>query len=130
MKGGGPDCPKGQEFKYDLEVYLVPKLDNSKSYITNFDQTKMIKQPLQTDEMVVCLENVKLKINDGSYKNFIGVSSLRIDSAMIEEGFYLSFLLIFEIDPSSRNLKARCVESHKGGTITCLTDYQGSLVAV
>ena len=38
---------------------------------------------------------------DGTLKNFICLSTIEIDSGMIEEGFYKSFLKVFDIEPQT-----------------------------
>jgi hypothetical protein len=51
------------------------------------------------DEIVVCLEEVKLKIAGDIEKNYIAISKVKLDSDKIEEGFYSSKLLLFDIEP-------------------------------
>lgn len=47
---------------------------------------------------MLCLEEVRLKLMSGAEKNYIAVSSIKIDSNAVEEGFYSSFLQIYDID--------------------------------
>lgn len=71
----------------------------------------MIKQSFKIDEIVICLEEVKLLLNDNTnLKNYIAVSTVKLDSQMIEEGFYNSFLYIYEIEPQERRLKLSRLE--------------------
>jgi hypothetical protein len=54
---------------------------------------------------------------------------VKLDSDKIEEGFYSSKLLLYDIEPGSKVFKVVFVENHTM-TITCISHYQGHLVAV
>ena len=62
-------------------------------------------------------------------KNYIAISTVKLDSEKIEEGFYSSKLMLFDIEPGSQVFKVVFVDNHTM-TITCLSDYKGHLVAV
>ena len=46
----------------------------------------------------MCLEEVRLKLMSGNERNFIAITSIKIDSTAIEEGFYSSFLHLYDVD--------------------------------
>ena len=48
--------------------------------------------------MIVCLEEVQLKIGDDVYKTYIAMSTVKLDSEKIEEGFYSSKLMLYDIE--------------------------------
>lgn len=79
--------------------------------------------------MIVCLEEVQLKIGDDVNKTYIAMSTVKLDSEKIEEGFYSSKLMLYDIEPGSKQFKVAVVETFKM-TITCLSHYRGHLVAV
>ena len=61
--------------------------------------------------------------------NFIGVSTVKLDGARVEEGFQTSKLMLYTIEPGQTKLKAVYSEQFKM-TITCLSHYKGYLAAV
>jgi hypothetical protein len=74
------------------------------------------------DEIVVCLEEVKLQIAGGAEKNYIAISKVKLDPEKIEEGFYSSKLMLYDIEPGQKVFKVPYVDNHSM-TITCLTHY-------
>ncbi len=82
-----------------------------------------------TDDVIVCLEEVKLKIAGDIEKNYIAMSTVKLDTDRIEEGFFSSMLILFDIEPGAKNFKLVFAENYKM-TITCLSHYRGHLVAV
>ena len=62
-------------------------------------------------------------------KNFIALSTIKIDANVIEEGFYKSLLYLFEIDHQDKKLKLSGCDDFEG-IITCLGDYYGKLMTV
>ncbi|CDW71891.1 UNKNOWN [Stylonychia lemnae] len=125
------DEQKAQGVQYEMEVIPMPKHGKWRSYQSNFEMVNMIlKQQFKTDEMIVCMEEVKLQLGDSpAIKNFIALSTIKIDAAMIEEGFYNSFLYLYEIEHQERRLKLSRLEQCQG-IITCLGDYYGKLMTV
>lgn len=87
---------------------------------------EMIKIP---DEIIVCLEEVQLKIAGDINKNYIALSLLKLDPEKIEEGYYGSKLVLYEIDSASKSFKFIYTKTFEM-TITCLSHYQGHLVAI
>lgn len=65
-----PESQKGSSVQYDIEVYRMPQPgDKSQQYIQYFEMPPSgLKQHLRQDEMVVCMENVRLKVADGTLK--------------------------------------------------------------
>ena len=53
---------------------------------------------------------------------------MKLDSDKIEEGFYSSKLMLFDIEPGHMVFKVAYVDNHTMA-ITCLSHYQGHLVA-
>jgi hypothetical protein len=53
---------------------------------------------------------------------------VKLDSDKIEEGFYSSKLMLFDIEPGHMVFKVAYVDNHTMA-ITCLSHYQGHLVA-
>lgn len=54
---------------------------------------------------------------------------MKLDSDKIEEGFYSSKLMLYDIEPGQKVFKVVFVDNHQM-TITCLSHYQGHLVTV
>ena len=109
----------------------MPKDGHWKSYLVNFDPQYVLKNDLEfkVDEVVLCVESVNLLLNDNaSFRKYIALSCMKIDSKVLEEGFYKSFLYLFEIDLSERKIKLACLDEFSG-PITFLSDYQGHLLA-
>jgi hypothetical protein len=85
------------------------------------------------DDIIVCLEEVKLKIAGGiekvtlskqliSFQNYIAVSTVKLDSEKIEEGFYNSKLILYDIDPVAKAFDSKFNDNHSM-MITCLSYY-------
>ena len=53
---------------------------------------------LKPDEIVISLKQVRLKLKNGSLKNYIGFSTMKLDSTILEEGYYSSYLQIYGIE--------------------------------
>lgn len=81
------------------------------------------------DEIIVCMEEVSLKVTADSIVNYIAVSTVKLDGARVEEGFQASKLMLYTIEPGQTKLKAVYSDVHKM-TITCLSHYKGYLAAV
>mmetsp|Transcript_22369 Transcript_22369/g.21546 ORF Transcript_22369/g.21546 Transcript_22369/m.21546 type:complete len:467 (-) Transcript_22369:500-1900(-) len=127
----GIQVPQGQvcdRIKYEISIFKMPEDNDWRSYSTNFYKDQCLKiSDFLPDEIITCLEEVKLKGVSGKIKNYIGVSTLKLDSQMIEEGFYSSHILLYDI---KQNRVANLITENCKGTITCLTHYQGYLTVV
>ena len=89
----------------------MPKDGQWKSYTQNFDPHNILKQTFKVDEIVSCVEEVRLLLNDNvTYHNYIALSTIKLDSQMLEEGFYNSFLFLYDIESKERRLKVCLLE--------------------
>ena len=72
-------------------------------------------------------------ISDGSYKNYLAVASIKIDTnkrmtgAQDEGGFYSSALNLYQYQSGKVMM---CLNEQLKRSITCLSSYQGKLVSV
>lgn len=57
------------------------------------------------------------------------MSTVKLDSDRIEEGYYSSKMILYDIEAGQKEFKLVFCENYKM-TITCLSHYRGHLVAV
>lgn len=80
--------------------------------------------------MIVSLEEVVLKIANGVEKAYIAASTVEIEPDKMEEDYYSSKLVLYDIqEPSDKTFHLIYGEKYKM-SITCLSYYRGHLAAV
>eukprot|EP00347_Sterkiella_histriomuscorum_P002524 403367821 len=130
LSAGMSEDQKAPGIQYELEVIMMPKDGVWRTYTQNFEPQMKLRQTFKQDEIVVNIEEARLLHNDNvTYHNYIAMSTIKIDSQVLEEGFYNSFLYLLDIDQKEKRLKICILEAFQG-SITCLTHFQGRLIAV
>lgn len=67
---------------------------------------------------------------NGVEKNYIATSTVEVDPLKMEEDYYSSKLMLFDIaEPQAKKFNLVCAENYKM-SITCLSSYRGKLAGV
>lgn len=97
----------------------------------NFECLQPIIEKFKENQIVNCLEQVTLRIQDGTWRNYMVVACITIDTCKsktrADEDFYSSALNMYQLTPDKTKLKTCFVENYKR-SITCVSSFLGRLV--
>lgn len=121
-------------FRYELVAYPLPSTSegaNWRQLSQSLDSPVTISEAMQQpNEMIVCLEEVVLKLTTGVEKAYIAASTVEIEPAKMEEDYYSSKLILYDIkDAADKTFQLVYGEKYKM-SITCLSCYRGQLATV
>jgi hypothetical protein len=115
---------KASDTVYQLEIFAMPQ---SIDELDLLNKCLAVEASFNENQVINQLSEVTLQmISDGSYRNYLAVASIKIDTnkritgAPDDGGFYSSALNLYQYQPGKVTM---CLNEQLKRSITCLSSY-------